>query len=314
MTFVTAQQLVDFDLSDAERKMLFERAQKLVTIQWFGTRVGACFDDPFEAEAFRARYRSFETSGVPDMWSCAVRGDNGEPIFWTEPGGACRWPGVLRKPGLIAFLADAVTRRAFFDINASIISFHSAAVQIGNAAVAISANSTGGKSTTAVACARRGMGLYSDEHCVVIDGFVHAFPRALNIRKGGLERLAAEDVPHDEGIGRRLRRHRGFDWNFVTFPNLLGGRPLPQPRRLEAIFFIDGCARAARATPLGLDDAITRLLTAALRGPRAGIDRVAAAAAIVQRARAYGLTLARPDETARLIQATVHDADSLAAV
>ncbi len=314
--YVTARELVEIELDAEKRRTLFERARHVVTIEWFGRRIAACFDEAPQAECFRQRYASFASTGTPELWSCAVRSANeaGEPIFWTEPGVAYRYPAQLRAAHVMAFLADAVTHRAFFDVNAELVSLHAAAVRIGDAAAAISAISTGGKSTTALACSRRGMGLYSDERCVLKDHAVQAFPRAVNLRKGGLELLTSEEVPADGGIGRRLRAHKGADWECASFSDLLGDRSMPRPATLEAVFFIDGRSDVARVTPMPLEDAVVRLLTAGLCGPKPGIDRVAAAAALCRRARMYALTLGTPDDTALLVAATTQRARPLVAV
>jgi hypothetical protein len=316
MIVVTASNLIEIELGAEQRERLAARAREVVTIDWFGTRVAVCFDEAVEADKFRGRYEHFLSHGAPDMRSYALRsaGDDGEPVFWTEPGGAYRYPVKLGKHGIIAFLADAVTHMAFFGVHPSLCSFHAAAVLVGDAAVAISAMSTGGKSTTALACARRGMPLYTDERCVVIDGQVHAFPRTLNVRAGGLELLAAEEIPDDHGLGSRLREHAGSDWESVAFRELFGERPLPPARPLEAIFFIEGRSKVARAIPLPLDDALMRLLRAAFCGPEPGLDRVAAATMLFQKTRAYGLTLGTPDDTALLIAATAQRARPLIAV
>ncbi len=316
MNYITAAQLVDIELSSQERATLLERAQHRVTFDWFGTRVAACFDQQFEARVFERRYRSFLCAGEPDLWTCALQraGDGGEPLFWAQPGPAYRYPTPLDRQGTIAFLADAVTQHAFFDVHPKVSSFHAAAIQVGNVAIAISATSTGGKSTTAIACARRGMGLYTDERCSLIDGLVYPFPRAMNIRKGGLELLACDDIPGDSGIGSRLREHEGSDWEFVQFTDLLGNRPQPQPRKLSAIFFIEGRDSVPSVAPLAPEDAILAVLRAGFCGPKPGIDRLAAAALLLQQARAYSLTLGTPDDTAMLVAATAQGVRPLVVV
>jgi hypothetical protein len=316
MTFVTARELIEIELDAAQRQALFERARHVVSIEWFGRCIAACFDEPAAADSFRNRYQSFLKPGNPDLWSCALQkgNDAGEPIFWTEPGRAYRYPAQLRAPHVISFLADAVTHRAFFDVNSELVSFHAAAVRIGDAAAAISAISTGGKSTTALACSRRGMDLYSDERCVLKAGMVQPFPRAINVRQGGVELLTSEEIPGDGGIGGRLRAHEGADWESASFADVLGDRPMPHPAKLEALFFIDGRGALARVTPLTLDDAIVRLLTAGLAGPGAGLDRVATATALCRQARVFALTMGTPDDTALLIAATTRRARPLVAV
>lgn len=305
MIIVTAANLVAVELDGAKRHALLERAREMVLVDWFGTRVAAHFNQAGEADAFRWRYRSFLSSGRPDFVSCAVAGDEEEPLFFSEPGEAFRYPLVLRKTGLVAFLADAVTSRGFFGVHPSLLSFHAAAVSVGNSAAAISAISTGGKSTTAFACVRRGMGLYTDERCVLKNGFVHPFPRAMNIRAGAIELLLSERVPDDEAIAQPLRAHAGKDWECVQISEVFGARPLPKPAKLESIFFITGRSRTPRAEPMERHDGLQQLLESSFSGAVPGMDRLAAATGLLQQARPYALTLGTPDDTALLIAATV---------
>ena len=316
MILVTANDLVEADLTAAQRAAFGARAREVVTLSWFGKRVAVSFEEEVEADSFRRRYEHFVTQGAPDVRVYALRAadDDGQPVFWIESGPAFRYPAKLGKHGIIAFLADAITHQAFFSVNSSLHSFHAAAVQVGDAAAAISAISTGGKSTTALACARRGMPLYTDERCVLMGCQVQAFPRAINVRAGGLELLASEEVPDDGGLGQRLRARVGGDWESVAFGELFGHGTLPPSRNLAAIFFIEGRDTIPRAEPLQLSDALLRLLRAAFCGPSPGLDRVAAATKLFQTTRAYGLTLGTPDDTALLIAATTRRARALVAV
>lgn len=304
MNVITAANLVDIELDAEQRAALLERARDVVVLEWFGRRIAIHFNQPFEADACRWRYRSFLSAGQPELVICAVASDDAEPIFFAQPGSAFRYPLVLRRPGLIAFLADAVTNLAFFGVDPTLTSFHAAAVRIGDSAAAISAVSTGGKSTTALACARRGMRLYSDERCVLIEGMVHPFPRAMNVRAGGIELLAGEAVPNDGGIGAVLQTHAGKDWESVQFSELFGEGALPQPATLAAIFFITGKSLTPRAEALDLEPALHHLLGAALCGPHPGMDRLAVATKLLRQARPYALTLGTPDDTALLVAAT----------
>lgn len=304
MTLITADQLEEIELDARERVALLERALHSVRWNWFGRTIEMRCNRPEGIEALRRRYGAFLSADPPDLVSCAVASDERGPIFFTEPGGAFVHPLTLSNSAAVAFLADAVTTRAFFSIHPVLCSFHAAALRIGDVAAAISAVSTGGKSTTAFACARRGMGLYSDERCVIGDGCVLPFPRAVNLRAGGIELLASELVPDDGGIGDVLRAHRGQDWEAAMLSDVLGDRPLPAPAKLETIFFITGRGDRPRVELLGLEPALQLLLGAAFAGPRPGMDRLAAAAQLVRQARCFGLTLGTPDDTALLVAAT----------
>jgi hypothetical protein len=303
MRVVTAANFVEIKLDDAQRSSLLNRARHSAVVEWFGRKVEVRSNQPFEVEALRRRYLQFLTTGSPDLIVCAVATDSEEATIFAHPGNAFRYPDLLQRPGLLAFLTDAVMQHEFFSQSPDLVSFHAAALRIGNAALAISATSTGGKSTTAFACARRGMGLYTDERCVVIDGQVHAFPRAVNLRAGGIELLTAEKVPDDGGIGNALLPYVGKNLEAAQFWEILGDRPVPQPAKLESIFFITGRSHSPSVNPLDLGPALQQLLDAAFWGPPVGMDRLAAATALLRDARAYELTLGAPDDTALVIAA-----------
>jgi hypothetical protein len=316
MRVVTSKELIDCEIGAEARRALADRAGHSVVLRWFDCCIAVGFEHAGAAQIFRQRYRAFETDGNPTLRVYAVQSNDGldQAIFFCEPGFACRFPSRLLGDEVIAFLADAVLQRAFFDISNRIVSFHAAAVRIGEVAAAISAVSTGGKTTTAIACARRGMGLYTDERCVLKDGLVLAFPRAVNIRPGGLELLSSDDVPDDQGIGQRLRKHPGGEWVSASFEDVLGTNVLPKPAPLEVMFFIIGRGRSARVEALARQDAIVQLLQAGFCGPGHGLDRVAAGTALCRTTRAYSLILGTPDDTALLVAATTRRARPLIAV
>ena len=316
MRFVTAAELVREDLDTDVRRSLKDLACHSRRIAWFGRSIEVCFDEPDAAQIFHERYQAFATTLEPSLRAYAVasHGSTKEPIFFCDPGEAYRYPAPLRGGVVIAFLADAVVQRAFFDVHPDIVSFHAAAVKVDGVAAAISATSTGGKSTTAIACARRGMGLFTDERCVVKDGLVQAFPRAVNIRSGGLE-LLADVIDPETGvsIGERLRA-RSNEWMSASFSDVLGPNALPTPAPLDALFFIIGRGRIAHVEALPRQDAIVQLLHAGLCGSRPGLDRVAAATSLCRSARAYSLVLGTPDDTALVVAATTRRAHPLIAV
>jgi hypothetical protein len=300
---VSAANLVEIKLDDTQRSSLLDRARHSAVVEWFGRKVEIRSNQRFEVEALRRRYLQFLTAGSPDLIVCAVATDNEEATIFAHPGNAFRYPDLLQRPRLLAFLTDAVMQHEFFSKSPSLVSFHAAALRIGNAALAISATSTGGKSTTAFACVRRGMELYTDERCVVIEGQVHPFPRAVNLRAGGIELLTAEHVPDDGGIADALRPYAGKNLEAAQFCEILGDRSLPQPAKLESIFFITGRSHAPSVRLLDLGPALQQLFDAALCGPAPGMDRLATATALLRDARAYELTLGAPDDTALVIAA-----------
>ncbi len=304
---ISAVQLLPTDLALPVRAGLRKHTLETVTLRWFDSRLAVRFDQADAAAIFRKRYRAFAATGSPDLAVYAVSASRGGPAFWAEPGPGWRHPEPIDDAAVIAFLTDAVVQQAFFDVNPRVMSLHAASLQAGDAAIALSATSTGGKSTTAIACVRRGLGLYGDERCTIVDGKVQPFPRALNIRRGGLELLTAQPVAGDGGITARLALHAGDDWEAVGFDELLGHDALPPPQPLRALMFIAGFTPSPRVEPLPRAATISRLLAAGFCGPPVGLDRVAAATRISAEAQGYAAYLGSPDESAAAIIAAVRD-------
>jgi hypothetical protein len=285
---ITAEGLVPVELSASQRAALGVRATHCAATTWFGTTIEIGFDNAEAAAMHRRRYARLPASATPDLRGYAVVADD-VTYFWIDDGPAFRWDDPLGASSL-QFLADVVVRTEYFMERSSLQSFHAATVRVNGCAAAITAASMGGKTTTAIACARRGMPLYSDERCILDGEMVLPFPRAINVRAGSLALL---------GIDRP-----GGDWTFIDYPELFGTEELPDPRPLRAIFFIAGRGSEPIAQPMPLETAVAALLGAPLRGRSRGPARVVEATRLLRRARPYALTLGTPDETARLIART----------
>jgi hypothetical protein len=298
---VAPEGLQAVELGVALRRALHGAVAETVWTDWFGTCIALGFDDPLAAASYRRRYARFATERAADIRAYALRHD-GRTLFWVEGGPAYEWREALQDPLALEFLADAVVRHAYFMEHSPYLSFHAAALAAGGSAFAVTAASGGGKTTTALACARRGMPLYSDERCVIDGECVLPFPRALNVRSAALELLAADLALPDGGLGERLRRQLGGDWNGVDFAELFDDAPLPSPQPLRAIFFVTGRGATPAVRPMALREALPALLAVPLRGRSRGLERVADATRLLSRVQAYALTLGRPDATARLLR------------
>ncbi len=288
---ISADRLTTIELDGRRRRELGERATHTAATTWFGTTIEIGFSDAEAAALHRRRYARLAPKG-----SAALRGhavvEVGATYFWVDDGPAFRWDDPL-APSALQFLADVVVRTEYFMERSAHLSFHAAAIRVNGVAAAITAASMGGKTTTAIACARRGMPLYSDERCILDGDVVLPFPRALNVRAASLKLL---------GIDRA-----GGDWTFIDYADLFGDVALPEPRPLRAIFFIAGRGPTASVEPMPLEAAVTALLGAPLRSRARGSARVVEATRLLRRARPYRLTLGTPDETARLIAQTSHE-------
>jgi hypothetical protein len=289
------------ELSAPFRRALRAAVTDTVWADWFGTCIALGFDDPVAAAQYRRRYARFATERPADVRAYALRRD-GRTLFWVEGGPAYQWPEALDDPFAVEFLADYVVRHTYFMELSPHLSFHAAALSVPHGAFAVTAVSEGGKTTTALACARRGTPLYSDERCVLDGERVLPFPRAITVRAASLELLASDPSFEDGGIGERLRAHRGGDWSGVDFAELFGDARLPPPQPLRAIFFIAGRAAEPAVAPLAFPQALAALLAIPLRSRSRGLERVADATRLLGHARPYSLTLGTPDATARLLR------------
>jgi len=296
---IVAEDLEIVALAPQTRRRLAPSALATVTVDFLGTAVAVSFENEQAAARYAKRYGRFRSERAPQVTAFAVS-DAASTYFWYSDRPAFRWPRADLTPASIDFLADSVVRREYFSAT-SHLTFHAAAVEVERGAVAIVAPSTGGKTTTSIACARRGLRLFTDEECITKDGWVHPFPRAINLRADGIDRILADPSFEDGGIRDRLLAHRGEAWNCATFDDLFGAFAVPQARPLVAMYFIGAYAPAPAIEPLARAKALSLFLTAWPRSKRGGIDRVADILELFSAAPPYALTLGTPDATARAI-------------
>lgn len=257
------------------------------------------FDRPDAAEIFRRRYRHVPAQAPPHAIAYAAAAQPDGAYFWVEGDAAFRWTRCALGATQVAFLADAVSITGFFARYDGVLALHAAALGDSRSAVALLGASTAGKSTTALACVRRGLQLYSDEYCIVTQEGVMPFARALSLRRDGLQMLAAQSAG-DSPMERWIRAHRGADRHDVGFDELFGSVCVPQPRPLRVAFAVVGTAAGARVNEI----APAQMLGYAkpwAKMSATGLDGVRALLALLQRVECYELHLGSPDETAWLI-------------
>jgi hypothetical protein len=255
---IDAADLVPIDAATCERNAV--RIARSVRLSIAGMPCCVNFGDAAAAEAFAARYADLEGSArVPEREAFAVHDDVLGPLFWSPGGTAYRWPHGPLPPDGTAFFADAVALTAFLtDRHDGIVSLHAAAVGTAAGGAAIVADSNVGKTTTALACARTGLHLYSDERCLVDrSGRIHAFPRAVNVRDGGRQLLLHDVLAEADVLAQRLRTHAdAADWQDVRFADLFGGWRPPPPVPLRTVFLISGVAAEPRLERVRVIDAV----------------------------------------------------------
>jgi hypothetical protein len=303
---IGAQDLVAVDASNtAVVADPFAHCRRSVVIDVAGLTCAVHFDDEQAAACFALRYTDLIVrDAVPVRHAFAMRDPNFGWLFWSEETGAFRWQHGELAHHVVAFLADAVALTAFFQARADgIVSVHAAAVGRPGGVAAIIGDSNGGKTTTAVACARAGMALFSDERCLIDPhSNVHRFPRAINVRAPGLRLLVNDTVAGDDALGAQLSARGAGDWNDVRLSDLLPAQGRLEPRPLRVVFLLTGAAAEAQAEAAPARYAAHACARWA-QGAGSGLDKAARLVQLFADVPCYRLRLGSPDASARLIRA-----------
>ncbi|MDQ6827111.1 MAG: hypothetical protein M3Z14_07940 [Candidatus Eremiobacteraeota bacterium] len=303
---ITAGMLRPLSLDPTEVKALCGTARIRVPLSIAGFTWVVAFDDSQAANAFRSRYRQLlakETNGHTDAF--ALRESSHGMIFGSVARAVFHWPHGRLSTRAFVFLTDAVTISSFFFTTPHVISLHAAAVGASGNVAAIVGDSNAGKTTTAIACARRGLQLYTDERCVVLgDDRVMPFPRAVNIRKGGLALLTGDAARVTDDLAERLRRKRRGSWENADYRRLLGSWHPPLAGRLRSLFLLARNGRGPCIEPIPATAAVRGTLQWAQCSAN-GIERFGRLLRLFSNVDCYRLNLGSPDETARLIEQTI---------
>ncbi len=301
MTF-TADELTRTDESLAGLTGLAALATHAVAFSFDRTVVGLRFEDREAARLYRSRYRHMLATGVPEQ-TLYIAGRAGATYFWLPGVAAYRWDRDDLTPHVISFLADAVATTLAFQALAGTVVLHAGAVADSAGAAAVVGTTEAGKTTTSIACVRHGLTLLSDEFCVATPRGVVPFPRTLNVRRGGIDLLAA-GAEAGTPLENWLIAHRGADRDDVGFDELFGRWELPAPKPLRALFLVAGRAGAAEARRSNAARLLPRLLPWSRMQAR-GVDAARELLALLQPVECFELVLGAPDETARLIAETL---------
>jgi hypothetical protein len=296
---IGAADLVTSQIGHRERAALTCRARHAVGVAVEHRAAVVHFDEPDSAALFASRYRDLPSPDEADIRAYVVRDGDRRTHFWTDEAAGYTWPHGSLGPAATAFLADAVAMHALLTAIPSAVSLHAAALRVNGHAFAITGHSTAGKSTTAVACVAAGCELYSDERCIITPCGTLPFPRALNLRRGGIDMLVA-DLPNS-ALRSRLELHRGANWDDVHFDELFEPRAaLPPPAPLRALFTIGGVAAAPRSRRISAVEMLPHAQFGAITAAK-GIDRVSVLLRLLQHVECYELVLGPPCASARHI-------------
>lgn len=257
-----------------------------------GITLEFCTDMPDVARIFALRYADHPATREPDFryYAATVRGGY---AFWCAHAASWRWSQGPLPADAIVFLADAVATAALVRFDSAIASMHAAALEFNGVAAAIAGNSTTGKTTTLLACARRGMHIYSDERTLMRDRYVQPFLRRCSVRAAGARLLLAENDADRLADTLRMAPE-------LSLKTCFGAEAIARPAPLRALFVLNGtghCAALEAIDTAAALPAITRWFDA--RGDMT--DRVARAITALQDVKCYRLTLGTPDESAAAI-------------
>jgi len=269
------------------------------------------FSGADSAVGFVGRYADLPahrgSSGTAPSLTLFVVEADGQTFFWVDPQSVWRWSGGPIEPHLVGFFADAVLHHEFTRLTAS-VSFHAAVLAFDGACAALTGVTTAGKTTTAVACVRAGLRLYSDERCILQEGRVVPFLRRLTLRAGGRVMLCADEP--DSDFGALLASWKEHEEVAVRASRLFGegaqgGAPLP----LRWLFLMDGFGDTPAVTPTTALAAAPAILRSFSSGD-SGLERVALWLRELKGVAVYRLRLGRPAATASAIKEVMAGAHS----
>lgn len=270
------------------------------------------FDDNKLRDQFAARYREHvsPSGDAAIVYSCSRIGDS--YYFWSSAiPTAWRWPGPLPLQALV-LLVDATAMASLVRSDQTLLSFHAAALDTPFGAVGIVGESTAGKTTTTLACARAGLSVFSDERLLVRGNKVLPFLRAFNIRPHGRALLEADDAT-DEFAAAMAQQPRDLDWNDVSPYEVITRLRRPQSAALRALFLLQGTSDSASVTELGQAHIMRVLMASADCCAISRLERAARVRAMISGVGIFGLTLGTPAGSAALIQSTIREKFSRAA-
>ena len=243
---------------------------------------------PGLAASMEERYED-HVSNVDGFFEYTVTQTRKGYVFSCDHDSSWLWSGELPVDA-VAFLTDAALMAAVIHFDPALSSMHAAGIALGGAAAAISGDSTAGKTTTLLACARAGFKVYSDERVLLRDGVVHPFLRQCTVREGGRARLLA--APFQDELASQLVRGGPLSLRTVFGTEALAG-PIP----LRALFVLDGYAERARVEPATFAHALASVgRWFDTRGMH--LERLARASTLVKSLKCFRVTLGSPHESA----------------
>jgi hypothetical protein len=294
---VSFESLDRTSLSPSQTLALTARAVHEVAIDVGRATISVCFSRASAAAAFAERFGDMLGNSAPSVVIYAVALD-GEAYFWLSPDRVRRW-SEDPSDELLVFFADNVALHEYLTTSAD-VGIHAAVISKGSHLVALVGESTAGKTTTALAAARIGFAVYSDERCILQDGHVVPFLRAITVREGGRSVILAA-AASASALDARLRELPERGDSAIRPRSLLGERAGGPPQPLSAVFIIEGRAATPTVNPCPLYAGLPALLRSMISRER-GIERAARVLAEFRDVAIYRLRLGTPHATACAIE------------
>jgi hypothetical protein len=286
MRVIRAEQLTR--ASNNANAALEEHCTYTATCEVAGVTMQLRTDIAEVARLFALRYADHPARSEPDFcyYVATVRGGY---TFWCAHAATWRWTQGPLPPDAVAFLADSVALGAIIRYDPALVSMQAAGLECNGIAAALAGHSAAGKTATLLACARRGLRIYSDERTVLRNNIVYPYLRRSSVRAAGA-RLLLTDSAGD------YRDQDVYSQPQLSPKTCFGEESIAQPRALRALFVIAGsgyCAALEAMDTAAAMPAVMRYFDA--HGDM--VDRATRAISILNGVQCYRLTLGTPDET-----------------
>jgi hypothetical protein len=300
---VSAERLERVELGSAARKRLAKSAIYSTRIAVARRAVEVRFSHEGARDLFARRFREHASRRAPEF-TYYVTADRTSQYFWSERSQVWRWPGQT-TPEATVFLADATVLSAVIRSDPSLVSLHASVVSHNGCVTAIAGDSLAGKTTTAIACVRRGMQFYSDERLLMRNGTVFPFQRTCSLRTAGGQLLACDGL--DDALRDWLHSStRESDGSELSVAELFGRETIGVPGTLAAIFVLSGRGERPIVRRIGCYEAVPTLLRW-MDSSEVGVKRLAQLVELIAAVPCFALTLGTPGQTADAIAATIEE-------
>lgn len=253
-----------------------------------GVTMQLCTDIADVARLFAQRYADHPAT-KPANFRYYVATVRGGYAFWCSHAPTWRWTQGALPPDAVAFLADSVALAAIVRFDPALVSMHAACIEFNGIAAALAGSAAIGKTATLLACARRGMRVYSDERTVLRNTIAYPYLRRNSVRAAGARLLLS-----DHGESKYDMLHADPQ---LSLKMCFGSESIAEPKPLRAVFVIAGsgyCAALEAIDTASAMPAVMRWFDA--HGDM--VDRATRAISILNNAQCYKLTLGTPDESA----------------